>query len=174
MEVPFVDLNLLFKEIGEECLTAVRGVAASSDFILGKDVAAFEAEFAAYCGVKHAIGLDSGVSALELALRACGVGPGDEVITVSHSFIATASAVSFEMSPSVLPSASWLAANRVAAPADVSTPLEAGTLLEKLSPVRRQAEITRRRYPWASPWWLAAALALFLCEWAWRRWRGYP
>ncbi|MDD5628863.1 MAG: glutamine amidotransferase [Elusimicrobia bacterium] len=51
---------------------------------------------------------------------------------------------------------------------------DAGALLEKLSPVRRQSEIVRRRRLWASPWWLAAALALWLCEWAARRWRGWP
>ena len=51
---------------------------------------------------------------------------------------------------------------------------DAAVLLERLSPVRRQSEITRRRRPVASPWWLAAALALLLCEWAARRWRGYP
>jgi hypothetical protein len=51
---------------------------------------------------------------------------------------------------------------------------DAAALLEKLSSVRRQSEVTRRHRPWTSPWWLAAALALLLCEWAARRWRGYP
>jgi dTDP-4-amino-4,6-dideoxygalactose transaminase len=63
------------------------------DFILGGEVDRFEQEFAAYCGVRHAVGVDSGFSALELALRAAGIGPGDEVITQANTFIATVSAV---------------------------------------------------------------------------------
>jgi dTDP-4-amino-4,6-dideoxygalactose transaminase len=65
------------------------------DFILGQDVAKLEEEFAAYCGTKYAVGVDSGLSALELSLRAFGIGPGDEVIVPTHTFTATAAAVSF-------------------------------------------------------------------------------
>ncbi len=72
----------------------MRGVLESSAFILGPDVAAFEEEFAAYCGAAHCVGLSSGTAALELALRALGVGPGHEVITTTHTFIATAEAIS--------------------------------------------------------------------------------
>jgi dTDP-4-amino-4,6-dideoxygalactose transaminase len=67
----------------------------NADFILGADVAAFEQEFAAYCEAKEAVGLDSGMSALELGMRALGIGPGDEVITPAGSFIASSSAISF-------------------------------------------------------------------------------
>jgi dTDP-4-amino-4,6-dideoxygalactose transaminase len=65
------------------------------DFILGQDVTKLEEEFAAYCGTKYAVGVDNGLSALELSLRAFGVGPGDEVIVPAHTFTATAAAVSF-------------------------------------------------------------------------------
>lgn len=65
------------------------------DFILGQDVAKFEEEFAAYCGVKYAIGVDNGLSALELSLRALGVGTGHEVILPAHTFTATAAAITF-------------------------------------------------------------------------------
>ncbi len=95
MKVPFVDLNGLHASIRDEIDSAIAQVIDRSDFILGKELTSFEQEFAHYCEAEYAVGVDSGVSALELALRACGIGPGDEVITVSHSFIATASAVSF-------------------------------------------------------------------------------
>jgi dTDP-4-amino-4,6-dideoxygalactose transaminase len=68
-------------------------VLRRGDFILGKDVEQFEREFADYCGVAHAVGVDSGLSALELALRAAGIGPGTEVITQANTFIASAGAV---------------------------------------------------------------------------------
>ncbi len=70
-------------------------VMVDSDFILGADVAAFEEEFAAYCEAGHCVGLDSGMSALELGMRALGIGQGDEVITPAGSFIASSSAISF-------------------------------------------------------------------------------
>jgi dTDP-4-amino-4,6-dideoxygalactose transaminase len=72
---------------------AVARVLAGGWYILGQEVRAFEEEFAAYCGVKHAIGVGSGTDALHLALRACDVGPGDEVITVSHTAVATVAAI---------------------------------------------------------------------------------
>ena len=68
---------------------------SNADFILGGDVAAFEEEFAEYCEAEHCVGLDSGMSALELGMRAMGIGPGDEVITPAGSFIASSSAISF-------------------------------------------------------------------------------
>jgi dTDP-4-amino-4,6-dideoxygalactose transaminase len=74
----------------DACLAALR----RGDYVLGADVAALEAEFAAYCGVKHAVGVDSGTAALELALLARGIGPGDEVITAANSFVASAFAIS--------------------------------------------------------------------------------
>ncbi len=72
---------------------AVLGVMARGRYILGPEVEAFEKEFAAYIGVKHAIGVGSGTDALNVALRACKIGPGDEVITVSHTAVATVSAI---------------------------------------------------------------------------------
>jgi dTDP-4-amino-4,6-dideoxygalactose transaminase len=72
---------------------AIARVLASGRYILGDEVKTFEAEFAAYCGVRHGIGVGSGTEALHLALRACGIGPGDEVITVSHTAVATVSAI---------------------------------------------------------------------------------
>jgi dTDP-4-amino-4,6-dideoxygalactose transaminase len=91
---PFVDLAAqraaLAPELEDACLEALR----RGDYILGSDVAAFEEEFASFCGVAHAVGVDSGTSGLELALRARGVGPGDEVITVANTFIATTFAIS--------------------------------------------------------------------------------
>jgi dTDP-4-amino-4,6-dideoxygalactose transaminase len=90
MTVPFVDLKAQHDLLAQELNEAIQRVMARSWFILGAELEAFEAEFATYCGVKHCIGVGSGTEALHLALRACGVGPGHEVITVSHSFIATA------------------------------------------------------------------------------------
>ena len=93
--VPFVDLKAQYAAIKAEVDAAMAGVMARADFILGSEVDAFEADFAAYCGTAHAVGLDSGLSALELGMRALGIGPGDEVITPTHSFIASSSAISF-------------------------------------------------------------------------------
>jgi dTDP-4-amino-4,6-dideoxygalactose transaminase len=72
---------------------AVARVLAGGWYILGQEVKAFEEEFAAYCGVKYGVGVGSGTEALHLSLRACDVGPGDEVITVSHTAVATVSAI---------------------------------------------------------------------------------
>src|SRR2546427_461278 len=94
MNVPFVDLKTQYQSIAGEIDQAMAAVLANTDFILGKDVELFEQEFADFCEAKYAVGLDSGLSALELALRAYGIGEGDEVITVSHTFIATVSAIS--------------------------------------------------------------------------------
>ncbi|MCS6860811.1 MAG: DegT/DnrJ/EryC1/StrS family aminotransferase [Abditibacteriales bacterium] len=95
MNVPFIDLKAQHQTIAAEVDEAMRRVVADADFILGKDVERFEEEFARYCEAKYAVGVDSGISALELALRAFGIGEGDEVITVSHTFIASVSAISF-------------------------------------------------------------------------------
>ena len=94
-EVPLVDLRAQYASIAGEVDAAMRQVVERADFILGQDVADFESEFAAYCEADHAVGLDSGISALELGMRALGIGPGDEVITPANSFIASSSAVSF-------------------------------------------------------------------------------
>lgn len=86
--VPFVDLAAEHDRIRSRLDEAVRVVLDSGRFVLGRELAGFEQEFASYCGVEHCIGVGSGTDALILALRACGVGPGDEVITPSLTFCA--------------------------------------------------------------------------------------
>jgi dTDP-4-amino-4,6-dideoxygalactose transaminase len=93
-QVPFVDLSAQYPTIAPEINEAVAKVIQSTDFILGREVGLFEEEFAAYCEAKYAVGVDSGTSALELALRAYEIGPGDEVITAASTFIASALAIS--------------------------------------------------------------------------------
>jgi dTDP-4-amino-4,6-dideoxygalactose transaminase len=95
IEVPFVDLRAQYATIRDETRTAINGVLDASWFILGHHVASFEEKFSAYCGGGEAIGVGSGTEALHLALLACGVGPGDEVITVANTFIATALAIDY-------------------------------------------------------------------------------
>lgn len=93
--IPFLDLKAQYKSIKPEIDSAVLGVLESTQFVLGEQVAAFEQEFASYCGVKHGVGVNSGTSALHLALLAAGVGPGDEVITIPFTFVATVSAICY-------------------------------------------------------------------------------
>ncbi len=94
-KLPLVDLRAQHAAIAAEVEAAVANVMTNADFILGADVAAFEKEFARYCEAAESVGLDSGMSALELGMRALGIGPGDEVITPAGSFIASSSAISF-------------------------------------------------------------------------------
>jgi dTDP-4-amino-4,6-dideoxygalactose transaminase len=91
--VPFVDLAAQHREIAEEVEAGFAEVMASTSFIQGKPVAAFEVEYAAYLGVGHCVGVGNGTDALEIALRALGVGAGDEVIIPANTFVATAEAV---------------------------------------------------------------------------------
>jgi dTDP-4-amino-4,6-dideoxygalactose transaminase len=91
--IPLVDLRAQYEPLKEEIQHAWDDILGSMRLFLGPNVQAFEQEFAAYLGVKHAIGVGDGTNALHLALRACQIGPGDEVITVSHTFIATAEAI---------------------------------------------------------------------------------
>ncbi|HZK15030.1 MAG TPA: DegT/DnrJ/EryC1/StrS family aminotransferase [Solirubrobacterales bacterium] len=105
LTVPFVDLTAVHTEVGAELEAAVSRVVASGRYLLGPELERFEHEFAGYCGTAHCVGVGSGLSAIELSLRAAGVGPGDEVIVPAYTFIAT-----------------WLAVSRVGArpvPADV-------------------------------------------------------
>ena len=95
MNVPWIDLSIQHKELRAEINQALDNILDRCDFILGQDVTKFEEEFAAYCGTRYAVGVDSGLSALELSLRALGVGSGDEVIVPAHTFTATAAAVTF-------------------------------------------------------------------------------
>jgi dTDP-4-amino-4,6-dideoxygalactose transaminase len=92
--VPLVDLQGQYLSIREEIDAAIAGVIARSAFILGPEVAAFEAEFAAFCGAGHCVACANGTDALSLALEGVGVRPGDEVITTAHTFLATAEAIS--------------------------------------------------------------------------------
>src|SRR5215468_832711 len=92
--VPQLDLAAQYAAIGSELRAAIERVLASQQFILGREGAALEAEIAQFTGVAHAAGLASGTDALILALRACGVEPGDEVLLPPFTFVATGSAVS--------------------------------------------------------------------------------
>jgi dTDP-4-amino-4,6-dideoxygalactose transaminase len=92
--VPFIDLTRQYKAIEEDILDACKRVFEKGHFILGEEVSAFEEEFSNYCGLPYGVGVGSGTDALYLALKAMGIGEGDEVITVAHSFVASALAVS--------------------------------------------------------------------------------
>jgi dTDP-4-amino-4,6-dideoxygalactose transaminase len=91
--IRLVNLDREFAEIGEEVMEAIRRVCMEGSFILGHNVEEFEREFATYVGSKYGCGVGSGTDALRLALEAAGVGPGDEVVTVSNSFVATADSI---------------------------------------------------------------------------------
>lgn len=93
MKIPLVDLAIQHREVEAEVRAGFERVMARSDYVLGADVAAFEAEYAAHCGVPHCVGTGNGTDALELALRALGIGPGDEVVLPANTFIASALAV---------------------------------------------------------------------------------
>ena len=92
--VPFIRLDETDPELFAELMEVVERVARDGAFTLGAEVASFEQDFAGYCGTTEAVGVSSGTAALELALRALGIGPGDEVVVPTYSFIATAEAVS--------------------------------------------------------------------------------
>jgi len=93
MTIPLVDLKAQYDSIRDELDAAINRVVQSGQFILGPEVKAFEDEMAAYCGTKYAIGVASGTDALHLALIACGIKAGDEVITTPFTFIATAESI---------------------------------------------------------------------------------
>jgi len=124
VRIPFFDLAAVHKEIKEELEAAVSRVLSSGWYILGPELEAFEAEYAAYCGARHCIGVASGLDALHLALRAMGVGPGDEVIVPSHTYIAT-----------------WLAVTHCGA---VPIPVEPDPATFNIDPTRIEAAITPR------------------------------
>ena len=100
--MPFVALQRQHAALAEELTAAFERVVAANGFILGAEVDAFEAEFAAYCGVEHAVGVSSGTAALAIALRAADVGPGDEVVVPAHTFVASALAVAHAGAVAVL------------------------------------------------------------------------
>ena len=124
MKVPFLDLHAAYQELKPEIDAAIARVLDSGWYILGPEVEAFEAEYAAYCQAKHAIGVANGLDALHLALRAMGVGPGDEVIVPSNTYIAT-----------------WLAVSQCGA---VPVPVEPVEATYNIDPARIEAAITPR------------------------------
>src|SRR5260370_34951375 len=93
MPIPLNDLKAQFKSIKPEVMSAIEGVLDNMQLFLGLQNQRFEQSFASYSGCDYGIGLSNGTDAIALALRACHIGPGDEVITVSHSFIATVKAI---------------------------------------------------------------------------------
>jgi dTDP-3-amino-3,4,6-trideoxy-alpha-D-glucose transaminase len=105
-------------ELGHEIDRAIRRVLESGSYILGSEVAEFEAQFAEYIGVRYALGVASGTDAILLSLKACGIGPGDEVITVSHTAVATVAAIELSGAIPVLvdidPATYTIAADKIA------------------------------------------------------------
>ena len=122
--VAFLDLSSAYSELRQEIDAAVSRVLASGHYILGPEVDAFEQEYAAYCGARHCVGVANGLDALHLALRALGVGAGDEVIVPSNTYIAT-----------------WLAVSQCGA---TPVPVEPDPATHNLDPERVEAAITPR------------------------------
>ena len=122
--IPFLDLGRAYHELKPEIDAAVSRVLESGCYILGPEVEAFETEWAAYCEAKHAVGLANGLDALTLALRALDIGPGDEVIVPSNTYIAT-----------------WLAVSGVGA---TPVPVEPDVATHNINPARVEAAITSR------------------------------
>ncbi|MRX51819.1 aminotransferase class I/II-fold pyridoxal phosphate-dependent enzyme [Paracoccus sp. S-4012] len=91
--IPFLDLQAQYRTVGPEIEAAVLRTLRGCSYVLGPEVERFEEDFAAYCGTKHAVAVSTGTSALHLALLAAGIGPGDEVITVPMTFVATVAAI---------------------------------------------------------------------------------
>jgi dTDP-4-amino-4,6-dideoxygalactose transaminase len=102
IRVPYLDLRAQYQSIKSEIDAAITRVLDTSQFILGAEVAAFEQDFAVYCGAMDCIALNSGTSALHLALLAAGIGPGDEVITVSFTFVASVATIVYTRARPVL------------------------------------------------------------------------
>lgn len=122
--IPFLDLRAGYIELQQEIDAAVSRVLRSGHYILGEEVAAFESEYAGYCGAKHAVGVANGLDALHLALRTLGVGVGDEVLVPSNTYIAT-----------------WLAVTQCGA---IPVPVEPDTTTHNIDARRIEAAITRR------------------------------
>jgi dTDP-4-amino-4,6-dideoxygalactose transaminase len=95
MPVPYLDLKAQYSSIRDEITAAIEPVLANAQYVLGPAVESFERDFAEYCGCRHAVGVNSGTSALHLSLLALGVKPGDEVVVPAMTFVATAMAVAY-------------------------------------------------------------------------------
>lgn len=93
--IPAEDLTRQFAFLGDEVRAAIERVLPGGRYVLGPELTAFEQEYAAFCGTRYAIGVSNGTDALQLALVACGIGPGDEVITVPNTYIATVFAITY-------------------------------------------------------------------------------
>lgn len=124
MRIPFLDLGAAYRELQTEIDAAVARTLASGYYIGGPEVDAFEGEFATYCGAAHAVGVANGLDALHLALRAMDVGPGDEVIVPSNTYIAT-----------------WLAVSQCGA---TPVPVEPDAHTYNIDPARIEAVLTPR------------------------------
>lgn len=124
MGIPFLDLRAPYLELRAEIDDAFRRVMLAGRHVLGPEVEAFEAEFAAYCGAAHCVTVGSGCDALELTLRALGIGPGDEVLVPAHTFIAT-----------------WFAVTAVGA---TPVPVEPDEKTFTVDPARAEAAVTPR------------------------------
>src|SRR6478609_9718469 len=122
--IPFLDLKPAYAELKGELDAAYARVMESGWFVLGKEVEAFEQEYAAYCGTRYCVGLGNGLEALEFVLRGWNIGPGDEVIVPSNTYIAT-----------------WLAVTAVGAKVVPVEPTRAGT---NIDPDRIATAITPR------------------------------
>ena len=122
--VPFLELRPTYVELKEEIDAAVARVLDSGYYLLGRELEAFEREFAEYCGAKHCVGTGNGLDALQISLRAMGVGPGDEVIVPSNTYIAT-----------------WLAVSNVGA---TLVPVEPDERTYNIDPGKIESAITRR------------------------------
>jgi dTDP-4-amino-4,6-dideoxygalactose transaminase len=122
--IPFLDVGAASRELGEELLAAQRRVLLSGWYIMGRELEAFEQAFARYCGARHAVGVGNGLDAIELALAACGVQAGDEVLVPSNTFIAT-----------------WLGVSRLGAR---PVPVEPDPLTFNMDPERVEAAIGPR------------------------------
>src|SRR6266516_4582920 len=95
VKVPFLDLGSQYRAIKPEIDSAISKILETSQFVLGEEVAGFEDEFAKYSGAARGVAVSSGTSALHLAALAAGIGPGDEVITVPNTFVATVAAIRY-------------------------------------------------------------------------------
>jgi len=94
--IPAEDLTRQFEQIGDEVRAAIERVLPGGRYVLGPELSAFEREYAAFCGTRYAIGVSNGTDALQLALAVCGIGPGDEIITVPNTYIATVFAITYQ------------------------------------------------------------------------------
>jgi dTDP-4-amino-4,6-dideoxygalactose transaminase len=122
--IPFLDLKSLHQQQEDELQSAFARVLASGNYILGEEVRSFESEFAEYCGASHCVGVGNGLDALILSLRALDIGPGDEVIVPSNTFIAT-----------------WLAVSHVGA---TPVPVEPDPFTANIDPSRLESALTSR------------------------------